>query len=263
MFAVSKIFWWVFQPANLLLICLVFFALLSYVPGCRRFGRSGIAVATFCAVLISVLPIGTWLLRPLENRFPAIDALPEHVTGMISVGGAIDSLTTVERGQVALIDGAERLTSFVALSRRYPGLRLVFCGGSGSLLRPDLKEATLAKRFFAEMGLDPARVSFEARSRNTYENAFNTASLLRPWEGSQLWVLITSASHMPRTVGVFRKAGFTVLPYPVDYATGTRTADYAAGLHDGLDLLSSGIYEWLGLIAYRILGRTDALFPGL
>ncbi len=262
MFGVSKILWWLFQPANLLLIGLVLFSLLSYVPRYLRFGRAGVAIATACAVTVSVLPAGNWLLRPLENRFPVIGSLPTHVTGLITLGGAINPMMTDEHGQVVLNGRAERLTSFIALARRHPDLRLVFCGGSGSLLRQEFKEATVAKRFFAEMGLDPARVTFEGTSRNTYENALSCAALLRPSEGNQVWALITSASHMPRTVGVFRKAGFTVLPYPVDYVTSSRAAGYRAGLLAGLVWLSSGIYEWLGLIAYRSLGRTDELFPG-
>ena len=261
MFAVSKIVWWLVDPANLLLIVLVFGAVVSSARRFRRLGRRVLAVATAGAVLVSVLPLGTWLLRPLEQRFPAMQALPENLTGLITVGGAVNQFITAERDQVALTAGAERLTAFVGLARRRPDLRLVYTGGSGALLRQDLKETTVARRFFAEMGLDPAPVIFEGLSRNTFENAVNSAALLRPAQGNQVWLLITSAAHMPRTVGVFRKAGFTILPYPVDYQTSARSAGYGAGLRAGLNLLSSGVYEWLGLIAYRLLGRTDDLFP--
>ena len=262
MFAVSKIFWWVFEPANLLLLVLVFSSVLSYVRGYRRVGRRVVAIATACAVAIAVLPLGAWLLRPLEQRFPAVERLPAAATGMISLGGAVDQFRTAARGQVALNDHAERLTAFAALARRYPSLRLVYTGGSGSLLRQDVKEADVARRFFAEAGLDPVRVLYEDRSRNTRENALNCASLLGPALDGQVWVLVTSALHMPRAVGVFRKAGFTVLPYPVDYLTGGGSGGYGAGLLSGLGLLSKGAHEWLGLIAYRILGWTDDLFPG-
>lgn len=262
MFAVSKIVWWIVDPANLLLIVLIFATLVSCVQRFQRLGRAVLATATAGAVVISVLPFGTWLLRPLEERFPTIRAVPENLTGVISVGGAVNQFITAERDQVALSGGAERLTAFVALARRHPELRLVYTGGSGSLVRQDLKETTVARRFFTEMGLDPARVTYEGQSRNTFENAVNSAALLRPSEGDQIWMLITSASHMPRTVGAFRKAGFTILPYPVDYVTRSRGAKYGAGLRSGLNSLSSGIYEWLGLTAYRILGRTDDLFPG-
>ena len=67
---------------------------------------------------------------------------------------------------------------------------------------------------------------------------------------------------MPRSVGVFRRAGWPVIAYPVDYLTrgqGALTPGFA--FLAGLDGLEKGAREWTGLIAYRLLGRTDALFP--
>ena len=56
----------------------------------------------------------------------------------------------------------------------------------------------------------------ERRSRNTQENAEFSKALVAPKEGER-WLLVTSAFHMPRSVGLFRKAGFAVEPYPVDW----------------------------------------------
>ena len=67
----------------------------------------------------------------------------------------------------------------------------------------DVKETMVARRFFAEMGLDSGRVIYEDRSRNTFENAVYTYDLVKPAPGEK-WILITSAYHMARSVGVFR-----------------------------------------------------------
>ncbi len=88
-----------------------------------------------------------------------------------------------------------------------------------------------------------------------------THALIRPGP-DETWVLITSAMHMPRSVGVLRKAGWKVLPYPVDFKTdGTGESRYFSGFGAGLGGLSTALKEWLALFAYRVLGRTDSLFP--
>ena len=88
-----------------------------------------------------------------------------------------------------------------------------------------------------------------------------SAALLKP-KPSERWLLITSALHMPRAVGCFRAAGFQVQPYPLDrFAVLHSFRSYAAGSSAllNLDVVSK---EWIGLIAYRLMGKTDALFPG-
>ncbi len=260
MFAISKIFWWFVGPSNAFLILFVAAVALMWTPW-RRTGRRVLTVLAAVAVILAVLPIGAWMINPLENRFPQIREIPASVVGVITLGGAVNQFMTVARDQTALSSGVERLTKFVAIARRRPGLRLVYTGGSGSLSRQDLKETLVARRFFSEIGLDPALVVYEDQSRNTHENAVMTHALIRP-KPDDTWVLITSAMHMPRSVGVFRKAGWTVLPYPVDYHTdGTGEFRYFSGFGAGLGGLSTAIKEWLGLFAYYALGRTDSLFP--
>ncbi len=260
MFAFSKIFWWIVAPSNVFLVLLVAGVALLWTPW-RRSGRRLLAGLTAAALIVAVLPIGAWMIGPLESRFPQIREIPASVVGVITLGGAVNQFMTAARDQTALSGGAERLTEFIAIARRRPELRLVYTGGSGSLTRQDLKETLVARRLFGEIGFDPALVVYEDQSRNTYENAVMTHALIRP-EPDDTWLLITSAMHMPRSVGVFRKAGWTVLPYPVDYRTdGTGEVHFFSGIGAGLGGLSTAIKEWLGLFAYRAMGRTDSLFP--
>ena len=104
----------------------------------------------------------------------------------------------------------------------------------------------------------------EDRSRNTVENAVFTRRLVDPKPGER-WLLVTSAWHMPRAMGVFRKAGFAVEAFPVDWLTEDKTADYVRPYlraPRGLSIADDGLKEWLGLLVYRLAGYTDALFPG-
>lgn len=261
MFTVSKLFWWVVDPSNLLLLMLLAATALLWSRW-RRLGRRLVLVTAALALAVAVLPIGGWLSAPLENRFPAVRTLESPPDGIVVLGGVVNRRLTVARGQAALTDGVERLTEFVAIARRYPEARLVFTGGSGSLFDQTVKETMVARRLFADIGFDAARVIYEDQSRNTYENAVLTRRLVQP-RPEETWLLITSAMHMPRAVGVFRKAGWRIRPYPVDYTTdGNGVFGLRFRLSTGLVGFSDAVHEWVGLAAYRLLGRSDSLFPG-
>ena len=111
-----------------------------------------------------------------------------------------------------------------ALARRFPNARVVFSGGSANLISNDAREADFAGAIFESLGVDKSRLIMERESRNTQENAEFSKALVKPKEGER-WVLVTSAFHMPRSVGLFRKAGFAVEPYPVDWRVGGRGSD--------------------------------------
>ncbi len=259
-FVFSKIVWLLIQPANLLLLLLLAGLLLGLTPW-RRAGRwlTGLAALGFAAV--AILPMGDWLIQPLEQRFPAPDGLPERVDGIIVLGGAVGVAGTVAYGRPALNGHAERMTEFIALARRYPAAKLVFTGGDATLLGDGkVTEADVARFLFETIGPAPDRVIYESESRNTFENAINSKRLVAPADGER-WLLVTSAFHMPRAVGVFRKAGWTVEPYPVDYKS-RRRPGLRFSLAGGLSKLHYATHEWIGMIAYRLMDRMDEVFPG-
>lgn len=260
-FVLSKLFWVVADPANVLLALLCAGAVLLRTRW-QALGRRLVSLAAVAALAVTALPVGSWLLVPLENRFPLLVRLPDRVDGIITLGGAVDQLLTVARGQPALKAEAERLTAFVALARRYPDAKLVYSGGSGRLTRQEVKETVAARQLFEELGLDPRRVLFEDQSRNTFENALYSRRLAQPAPG-EAWLLVTSALHMPRAVGCFRRLGWRVTPYPVDFRTDGRfglvsSLSFTSGLHG----FGEAVHEWIGLAAYRVMGRTDSLWPG-
>jgi uncharacterized SAM-binding protein YcdF (DUF218 family) len=179
------------------------------------------------------------------------------------LGGAIDADLSAAHGVPAFTRAVDRMIAAAALARRYPNARIVFSGGSANLLSNDAREADYAVAVFEGLGISRERLTLERRSRNTQENAEFSKAMVAPKNGER-WLLVTSAFHMPRSVGLFRKAGFAVEPYPVDWRAGG-SADLTALRPlslDGLSLVDVGIREWLGLLAYRISGKTDELFPG-
>jgi uncharacterized SAM-binding protein YcdF (DUF218 family) len=227
--------------------------------------RPGGAAMVIAAVLIAALgwsPIATALLRMLEDRFPAFVDDGRPIAGIIVLGGSFDTLTSGARGMVSLNEAGERLTEAVSLANRYPEARVVFTGGDWTMFGEGPTEASLARRFFPEMGLDPSRVLYEGQARTTAENASRLRDLLEGAADGR-WLLVTSGYHMPRAVGSFRAAGFSVAAYPVDYRTrGSEDLWYPQRtVSDGLSKLDIAAREWIGLLAYWVSGRSSALYP--
>lgn len=259
-FYLSKLLWLLGAPSNLVFLGLAIGVALVFTRWARA-GRRIALGALFVGAAIGSGPAGVALLAPLESRFTPLAADAPAPAGIIVLGGAVGEIETVFGPQLLLTDAAERMTEGLALARRYPQARLVFTGGSAALLGSDRTEAQAAQKLWESLGVAPERVLYESRSRNTYENAVFSRELVQPKPGER-WLLVTSAHHMPRSVGIFRKAGFPVTPAPVDFRapTGPRlplVREWSAGL----SLFDMAVHEWFGLIAYRVRGRTDALLP--
>jgi len=211
-------------------------------------------------VAMSILPIGSWALTPLENRFPYNP--PEHIDGIVLLGGDEEPETSETRGQPTALDSMRRFARFAEMVQRYPEAQLVYSGGSGSLHpRGHMKEADVAAEALKSMGVPTDRIYFENTSHNTYENAVYTASLIRP-EPSQNWLLVTSAWHMPRSMACFRKVGWNVYASPAGYLTTGFYQSYPNfEFARQLRLLTLAAHEYVGLIAYYLMERIDSPWP--
>lgn len=262
-FVLSKLLWALVAPLNLLALILFAGAGLMFT----RFARGGRRLVVLAAAgffVFGVLPVGAFMLRALEDRFPAPPADMPAPAGIIVLGGGVNEVVTRLRGPVELSGSGDRMTEAAILARRFPQARLVFTGGSAAVFGSPYREAHAARQLFLGLGLPPEQLVFEDESRNTFENAIFTRDLVKPKAGER-WLLVTSASHMPRSVGIFRKAGFEVTPYPVDYNTLGTPGDFSLFPPDvgaGLGATARAVREYIGLLAYWFAGKTDALFPG-
>lgn len=165
------------------------------------------------------------IVPPLEQRFASAAARVDlgELTGLVVAGGS-----------------DERLREAGRLARQWAHLRL-FVSGAG----PDDMVWSLLGG-----GIARERVTIENLSRKTFENAVNSHRLVAP-APHERWLLVTSAVHMARTTGAFRRVGFNTEPWPVhDLASSPEAA------------LAQAKHEWLGLAWYWMLGRVDTLFPG-
>jgi uncharacterized SAM-binding protein YcdF (DUF218 family) len=260
-FAVSKILGFFALPSNLL-ISIGIVGLLLLLTRFRRLASWLVVTSLMLLAVAGLSPLGNILMLPLEQRFPPWNASRGPPDGIVVLGGAISPGVSAARGVVALNEAAERITVTAELARRYPNARLIYTGGSNALLSDRIPEAPFAVRELEALGVAHDRITAEEQSRNTMENAVFSRLIAQPKPG-QRWLLVTSAYHMPRSIAAFRAAGFPVEAYPVDWRTRgpiDATQPFAA-LSDGLARTDIAVHEWIGLLAYRLTGKTNELFP--
>ena len=262
-FVLAKILGFFAQPSNILHQHSASSASLLMATRFARAGRRLAVPSVILLALAGLSPLGNAIILPLEQRFPPWDATRGAPTGIIVLGGALDTVVSPARGEVALNEAAERMTAVAELARRFPDARIVFTGGSGRIIYDGAPESDLAARLFDSFGIAKAAHHCWRTNRATpTENARFTRDLVQPKPGER-WLIVTSAHHMPRSVGVFRAAGFPVEAFPVDYRT-RGAIDLLrpfATLGDGLRRTDTATREWVGLVMYRLAGRSEELFP--
>jgi uncharacterized SAM-binding protein YcdF (DUF218 family) len=262
-FLLSKTLGVLLLPTNFLIVVglvgLMLLATRFFSLG-RKLLTASVVLLAFCAFS----PLGIWLLYPLEQRFPPWDATRGAPDGIVVLGGAIEPELSAARGTVVFDSFAGRLIAAAALAHRYPKARILYAGGSASPVGDDAaREADFAPAVFESLGISADRVMVERRSRNTFENAEFSKVMAAPKNGER-WLLVTSAFHMPRSVGIFRKVGFEVEPCPVDWrlAGASDLARSTVIAVDGLERTDLATREWIGLLAYWLTSKTSAFFPG-
>jgi uncharacterized SAM-binding protein YcdF (DUF218 family) len=261
-FVLSKVLGFFANPSNVVIAV----GLLGVLLLPTRFARTGrrlMAASIIALAVLGLSPVGNAVMIPLEQRFPRWEAAGRAPDGIVVLGGMIVPYVSAARDDVALNEAAERMTVVAQLARRYPDMRILFSGGSGALLFDGGNEAVFAARLLESFGIARARILLDDRSRNTIENAEFSKAIAQPKPGER-WLLVTSAYHMPRSIGVFRRAGFAVEAFPVDWRT-RGPVDVLrpfATMGDGLRRADTAMREWVGLAAYWLTGRSSALFPG-
>lgn len=261
MFVLSKLFWMAVQPLSLVFL-LGLSSLLLMLLRWRRTALGALAAAMLVLFVTLYTTTGSYLLQGLEARFPRPASDPANVTCMIVLGGAFETEVTTARGGIELNQAADRFVEALRLALLYPNARILVSGGDGSLSGAYEGDAAASVRFFRAFGLSPDRLVMETTSRNTDENAQNSRQILAD-NGLSNCLLITSAFHMPRSVGLFRKAGLAVTPWPTDFRTTGKAAlgfDFTQPTLNAQQM-ATATREWIGLAAYRFLGRIDTVFP--
>lgn len=245
-FVFSKVVHILIEPLNWLMI-LIALALLFLLLRKNHLVRRALSIALCLGFFIGYMPTSQLAMRVLEDAAPQTvltPELPAQVGGILILGGAIDGgPITGNRGEISIGSAAERVTKALQLLRQHPELPFIFSGYSGSLLPQGLSEADAFKQLLQEQGLGNHPGYYENQSRNTYENMLYSKKIIdgiAEKEGApvQPWLLITSASHMLRSVQVAKQQGLLVVPLSVDYQTSKQASwhrfDLVGGAINGI-----------------------------
>ena len=258
MFIASKLLSFATQPIAWAMIFLGL-GLLVMTRWPRAGRRLGWAAFASLALLGWQFPVEA-LLRHLETQYPAPDPAADltRYTGVVVLGGALERSEMWQRpGQVALNGAGERMIAPIGLLKRNPNLRIVFTGGEGNLQLAALSEGDRARKFFDSIGIEPTRITYESRSRTTFDNAVFTAELPGV-DKTQPWLLLTTCAHMQRSMGSFVKAGWNVTPHCVDYRAPEFVSWNAVmnfSFTNGAEKWHYALHEIIGYWAYKAAGR--------
>ncbi|MDG6774737.1 YdcF family protein [Thiomicrorhabdus sp. ZW0627] len=260
-FLFSKIAWAFLSPGNLFVIALIL-GTLYLINNHVRAAKKILVPTALISFFTMAYPVGDFLMNPLESRFSKPESMPKDIDGIIILGGGEDLKRSLSWNVAELGLGGDRYIAAAKLAAQYPKAPVIFTGGSGSVQLQDTKddEGSIAKQILTTIGIDEKRLVIESSSRNTYENFLYTQPKLPKPDGTYL--LVTSAFHMPRSVGIARQLGINVIPYPVDYRSNSsdlRQWDF--DLFDHLKALEPAVKEWIGLTVYYWTDKTSEWYP--
>lgn len=260
-FSLSKIVWLFVQPLSLILfLCVLMIA--AFYSGWKILAVGSALIACLLIILCGFTTLGAVMLNPLEERFKRPQKYPDSIAGIIVLGGYMSGEINAVRGGIELNSAGDRIIETMRLSKIYPQAKIVVTGGEGTYFSQSKPDADSTRELFKIFNINDRNVVYEAQSRNTIENAQMTRDLIQPKSG-QRWLLVTSAFHMPRSVGVFRKEGFDIIAWPVDYKTvpNTKLRLYFQNANEAFTRTSTALHEWFGLVIYWLNGKTEELFP--
>jgi uncharacterized SAM-binding protein YcdF (DUF218 family) len=255
-FYVEKLLPTLIYPLGLaLLLCIAAFAL--SLAGRARALRVSIAVAVLLLWLASTPVVANLLTVSLEEQnasVPIATISPKDVAIVLS-GGLAQRRSTLDAAHMGAT--GDRLMQAALLWRAGKVRTIIISGGNLPWARSSTAEASLAAELLEAYGVPPDSIIVENDSRNTHENAVNTAAIWRVkrFEAGQL---VTCATHMPRALASFRKAGLSVAPWPADFRAQhpvvNSVFDFLPDV-DALEMTTTAIKEWLGLAVYRLRDR--------
>jgi len=255
--------WALASPSQLILASLALGLLLLLLRRAPRSSRILLWFGGLGLLVFGLLPTSIYLANILETRFPQ-PTLPSRVDGIVLLAGAERPAASEAYGQPQVGRWGGRYLTLLELAQRNPDARIVYSGGARQQpgKGPLETQAAVGERILRDVGVDLSRVTFDEGSTDTCLSGRNAHALAQPREG-EVWVLVTSALHVPRSVACFRAGGWgDIIPQPAGYASVTGGWNLGSvQVASNLELLDDAAHEWLGLLFYRTTGRTDELLP--
>tara|TARA_Y100000588_G_scaffold381706_1_gene467840 strand:- start:237 stop:1019 length:783 start_codon:yes stop_codon:yes gene_type:complete len=258
-FFLSKFLWFILNPFNLFIYFLILAFFFNYI-NFKKISKLIFSFTILFFIFSGILPTGSYLNYLLEKDFHDTIILPKKVDGILILSGASNPNLTKEYNKISLNDSAERLTESIILINKYPNAKIIFSGGSGSLNPDAIGHSYAVKLFFENLNINLKNIIFENKSRNTYENILFSKNKAKP-QSNEIWIVITSAFHLKRTLNIAKKLEWNLLPYPTDFKQSKKFEwKISFNFLNNFLTFQNSSHEWMGLAAYYWMGRTSKIY---
>lgn len=249
-FCISKtILYLMLPPASMLIIMAAGFFIMKF---CRGLGKALVAAGFISLYLLSINLLSNALLKPLESYAPPLKAKYVRADAVVVLGGGVSDLAWLGLPSEPSCHSLERVVKAIILYRRLH-LPFVLMGGNGDPYRTVTADADAMQAVALTLGVRSKNIILENKSRNTIESAAALPGLIK---GRRI-ILVTSAYHMRRAAGIFRKEGFDVIPAPTGYRSEQRNLSFYSFIPRARSLAdsSAACSEYLSLFWYGHTGR--------
>ena len=219
----------------------------------RTFSRTILLLVTAVFVVFSTPAAVNLLMKWIEMPPVTRSQLKRRYDAVVVLTGMVD-LDADSGENREFLESVDRILAGVDFIRHDRARLLIISGGTGNIFNNSVKEASVLKQFALQYGIDEERILVESDSRNTYENAKNTAALIRRNDFSTI-LLVTSSFHMRRALACFRKQDLDPDIYPVDFRSSAifQPTDLVPTA-ESLFQTGTVLREVVGYISYRIQG---------
>lgn len=255
-FVISKVLSFLFSPFTWIAVGIIY-ALFTKIPERKK---KALIISCVIFLIFSNEFLAEEVIRSLEVENATLAEKEQYDVGII-LGGMIRYDANHDR--IIFNNNIDRLLQPLVLHKKGKIKKLLISGGSGDINFPEIKEAALLKKFVCELGFDSNDVWIETKSRNTHENALFSKEILQQnlddYQNKKI-LLITSATHMKRSIGCFAKEGVKVLPYGTSKLSGPRDITYQKILIPNVFAIHAWevfFHETIGLWTYKFAGYTD------
>jgi len=253
LFLFKKIVGPLFFPVSICLVLLVLGLIFLWFTRRQKTGKVLVTIGVVLLALFSYSAFSDHLLGPLEYRYPPVlnPAGFSDVKWVVVLGsGHISDPRLPVTGQIDE-SAAVRLVEGIRLHRMLPDSKLVLSGGR---VFDPVPHARVMADVAAVVGVDKHHIVLQARSRDTKDEA----RFIRDIVGNEKFILVTSASHMPRSMAMFKKLGMDPFPAPTDHWVKERQRISPSMFFPSAGNLRKAeraVYEYLGLMWAKLRGQ--------
>lgn len=252
MFTFTKVLQLLLLPPGIFLILMAVGFFIR--KDCRLLGKLLMVSAYLLLYLTSISPVTDALIGPLESTYPPLKQTPATMKAdaIVVLGGGVRDLSWLGLAPDPSEEGVERVVRGVSLYRS-THIPLMMVGGNGNPGKVEVSEADAMSRVAASLGVPVRELTVLGKVRNTLESA---AAVKQKLKGNRI-ILVTSAVHMRRAAGMFRKKGFEVFPAACGYRSEHSTRSYFSFIPraENLHYSAAALAEYLSLAWYRITGN--------